>query len=356
MKKKWLALFCAAACVAGLLTGCGPKEAPTPTPDPTPTAEVTPTPDTGDKGEKETLRVAMISGPTGMGAAKLMADSEQGTTALDYTFTVYTDNNEVVNALAQGEVDVAALATNVAANFYRKTNGGIQLAAINTYGVLKLMQGGEGEDVTSLEELAGETIYAVGQGANPEFVLNYLLTEHGLDPQTDVDIRWMTAEEVTQGLISGKTRFAMLPVPAATAAQIKGEGVRQVLDLSEVWDEVNTSSRLTMGCVVVRTAYAQEQPEVVRTFLEEYEASIAYMTDPANLALSSEANPAELVDGYGIAPSSAIDGKALGQAKLTFLSGAKDLRNAIQGYYEVLYEANPASIGGGIPDDGFYFE
>lgn len=357
MKKRYFTLLCSMLCVVGLLAGCTPKqEEVTPTP---PAESVTPsaTPDELNKEEKETLRIAMLSGPTGMGAAKLMADAEQGNTALDYTFTVYTDNNEVVNALAQGEVDVAALATNVAANFYNKTDGGIQLAAINTYGVLKVLQSGEGTAIDSLEDLRGETLYATGRGANPEYVLNYLLSESGLDAQTDVDIQWMTAEEVTQGLLSGQTRFAMLPVPAATAAQIKGgDNVRQVLDLSEVWDEVNSSSRLTMGCVVVRTAFAAEQPETVRTFLKEYEASILYMSDEGNLALSSDLNPAKLVEAYGIAPSQTIAAQALGQANLTFVSGAKGLRNAIQGYYEVLYAADPAAIGGGIPDDAFYFE
>ena len=293
-----------------------------------------------------------------MGAAKLMADSETGNTVNDYSFTVSTDNNEVTNALVHGDVDIAALATNVAANLYGKTDGGIQLAAINTYGVLKILQSGEGEDIGTLADLSGKTVYATGQGANPEYVLNYLLTENGLDPARDVDIQWMTAEEVTQGLLSGKAEFAMLPVPAATTVQIKGEGkVRQVLDLTEEWDAVTTDgSRLTMGCVVVRTEFAQENPEAVRAFLKEYEASIAYMADPNSMAVSSDLNPGQLLERYGIVPSAAVAVQAIPQANLTFVAGVKDLREAIQGYYEILYAADPASIGGGIPDDAFYFE
>lgn len=355
MKKRILAMAMASLMMLGLAAcGSAQKTEPTPPPVHEPTQAPSPTP---GSVEKTKVNVAMLKGPTGMGAAKLMADAEEGTTSADYTFTVFTENTEVTTALAQGDVDIAALATNVAANLYGKTTGGIQLAAINTYGVLKILQGGDGADITSLADLNGQTVYATGQGANPEYVLNYLLTENGLDPAKDVDIQWMTAEEVTQGILSGKTSFAMLPIPAATTVQLKSEGkVRQVLDLSEEWSAVAPDSKLTMGCVVVRTEFARENPDLVRAFLSEYEASIAYMADPANMAVSSELNPGKLLETYGIVPSAAVAAEALPQANLTFISGAKDLRNAIQGYYEVLYAANPAAIGGSIPDDGFYFE
>lgn len=358
MKKRILALTLAALMGVGLLTGCAPKTSQSPSAEPAPSAEPTVSAETTPApAEKTEVRVAMLKGPTGMGAAKLMADAEAGNTANDYTFTVYTENPEVTTALAQGDIDIAALATNVAANFYGKTKGGIQLAAINTYGVLKILQGGDGEAIDGMEDLKGQTIYATGQGANPEYVLDYLLTENGLDPDEDVDIQWMTAEEVTQGILGGKTTFAMLPVPAATTAQIKSEGkVKQVLDLTEEWGDVAEDSQLTMGCVVVRTAFAKENPEAVRTFLKEYEASIAYMADPASLTVEGDLNPGKLLETYGIVPSAAVASKALPQANLTFVSGVKDLRDTIQGYYEVLYAANPDSIGGGIPDDAFYFE
>ena len=367
MKKRILAFTMAALLGVSLLTACAPKTSPSaeptpapsveptasaaPTPAPTPGAELTPAP-----AEKTKVNVAMLKGPTGMGAAKLMADNEAGNTANDYNFTVFTENPEVTAALAKGDIDIAALATNVAANFYGKTKGGIQLAAINTFGVLKILQNG-GEAIASMADLEGHTIYATGEGANPEYVLDYLLTENGLDPDADVDIQWMTAEEVTQGIIGGKTTFAMLPVPAATTAQIKSEGkVQQVLDLTEEWESVSEDSKLTMGCVVVRTAFAKENPEAVRAFLEEYKASIAYMADPASLTVEGDLNPGKLLETYGIVPSAAVASKALPQANLTFVSGVKDLRDTIQGYYEVLYAANPDSIGGGIPDDAFYFE
>lgn len=361
MKRRWLVLLTAGALALGLLSGCFGK-----TPDPTPEAQSpTPTP-TVTPDDREKVNVAVLNGPTGMGAAQLMALSETGETKNDYTFTVFTANDQVNAALTNQEVDIAAIATNVAANYYNKTGGSIQMAAINTLGVLKILQsglepGGQGA-ITSLRELEGQTLYATGEGANPEYVLNYLLSESGLDPKTDVDIQWMTPEEVSQGMLSGKTSFAMLPVPAANVLMSKNltqsdsrRFVYQALDLTEEWKQTTSDGELTMGCVVVRAEYAQEHPQAVRDFLAEYEASITYMTDPESMAVSTQMNPAQLLEKYGLAPA-AVAAEALEQANLTFVSGADNMRDVIQGYYEVLYAANPDSIGGGIPDDAFYFE
>ncbi len=363
MKKRLLALASAGAMTLALLAGCTPKSRPTPTPEvptPTPTAATTQTPDS-----RETVKIGVINGPTGMGAAQLMALSELGETRNSYEFTIFTDNQQVTAALTNGEVDVAAMASNVAANLYHKTDGGIQMAAVTGLGVLKILQAGlePGEaTISSLAELKGQTIYAMGQGANPEYVLNYLLTESGLNPESDVDIQFMTPEEVTQGLLSGKTKFAMLPVPAANAVAAKsmapshsGRMVHPALDLNDVWNETTSEGKLTMSALVVRSQFAKEHPETVRVMLEEYGASIDYMTDPENLTLSTDLNPAKLLEKYELVPA-VVAQQALEQANLTFITGGDNMRDAIQGYYEVLYAANPASIGGGIPDDGFYFE
>ena len=166
MKKRVIALMMVSLMAFGLLAGCsGSKNSPSPSAAPSesvsPSPEVTPSAEPTPVVDKPVVNVAMLKGPTGMGAAKLMADNDAGNTVNDYHFTVYTDNTEVTNALAQGDLDIAALATNVAANFYGKTKG-IQIVAINTLGVLKILQNGESEAITDMSQLKGETIYATG--------------------------------------------------------------------------------------------------------------------------------------------------------------------------------------------------
>jgi len=287
----------------------------------------------------------MLKGPTGMGAAKLMADAEAGTAGQKYAFTVDADPSAVPAKLTSGEVDIAALPTNVAANLYNKT-GDIQLLALNTLGVLYILE--QGDSIQSMGDLAGKTIYATGQGANPEYVLNFLLAQNGLTPGEDVTIEWKASDELSTLAAAGDVDVCMLPVPAATTVLMKNSQMRAALDLTEEWDRASTDgSALTMGCVVVRTEFAQAHPEAVDTFLTEYAASIEYIKGGSEDA-------AQLAAQCGIVPSTQVAAAAIPQANLICVTG-RDIAPAIQGYYFVLWEADPASIGGGLPDDGFYY-
>lgn len=205
----------------------------------------------------------------------------------------------------------------------------------------------KGNSVQSMADLEGRTVYATGQGANPEFVLNYLLTENGVDP-AEVDIQWKTADEITALMASGEAEVCMLPVPAATGVLMKNENVREALDLSAEWDALQNGSRLTMTTIVARTEFIQENPQAVEAFLADYEASVDYINgDPAAAS--------ELVARYEITPSAKIAELAIPKCALVCITGADQIKGVIQGYYEVLWQANPQSIGGGIPDDGFYY-
>ena len=346
-RSKILALGLALALTAGLLAGCtGGSGSQSPSPTPSQTVTSTPTPSETAPAEKQTVNLAVLKGPSGVGAAKLLADSDAGETANDYAYSIMADNTEIVAGLSSGSLDIAAVASNVAANLYNKTNGGIQIAAVSGLGVLYILE--NGNTVQSMADLKGQTLYATGQGANPEYVLNYLLTENGVDP-AEVDIQWKTADEVSALMVSGEARLCMMPVPAATAIQMSNPDVREALDLSAEWDGLNNGSHLTMTCIAVRTAFAQEHPEAVENFLADYAASVEYVKgDPAAAS--------ELVAQYGITPKAKIAELAIPKCSLVCITGKVDMADAIQGYFEVLSAANPDALGGSIPDDGFYFE
>jgi len=353
MKKK-LSLFLAAAMVVSALAGCGPRNAGSSS-SASHSQSSSASSGTSSSGGHTAPRFMALSGPTGVGAAKMMADDayavEHGGQTTDGkgvatgSAVVAAENKEVTDALVNGSVDIAAIATNVAANLAAKTDGAIQVLAVNTLGVLYILE--KGDTVQSMADLAGKTVYAAGQGANPEYILNYLLTQNGVDP-AKVDIQWMTAQEVTAKMASSERAICMLPVPAATALMVKDPGVREALSLSDQWDKLDQGP-LPMGCVVARTDYIEENPQGVENFLMAYEASITYMKDEAN---QSEA--AKLVAQYGIAPSEAVAVKAIPQCNLTFLTG-EDMKLTLEEYYQVLFQANPGAIGGAMPYDSFYY-
>ncbi len=366
---KSLALLLA-LCMALALTACKPagessaspsdeasQSAPSTAAPSSPAQETAPSDSAAPVGSPAAVNLAVLSGPTGIGAAKLMADSDADREKDDqsawsgsnlYNYTIAADNSELVAGLQNGTFDIATMASNAAVNLYNKTDGGVKIIALGTLGVLHILEGGGGSSIQSMADLKGKTIYAVGQGANPEYVLRYLLRENGVDPDKDVELIFGDAGEITQKLMSGDAQCAMLPVPAATAAVIKGEGqIRAALDLTEVWDALESGSNLIMTAVVARTEFLEEHPDRVDAFLEDYAASIAYVTEHTDEA-------AELIAGYGITPSAGIAKQAIPQCHLTFIAGA-DMAPAISGYYEILYQADPASVGGSLPDDAIYY-
>ena len=298
----------------------------------------------------EEVRLAVISGPTGIGAAKLLTDSDRGETVNHYTYTIASDNNEVVSGLTsqEGEFDIAMVASNMAANLYNKTDGDVRILALGTQGVLHILEGSGGTAIQSMADLKGKTIYATGQGANPEYILRHLLAENGLDPDKDVEIVFADPTEISAKLLSGEIDTAMLPVPAATAAIAKSQGsVRDAIDLTQAWNDLDNGSQLIMSAVVARADFIEEHPQAVQTFLREYEGSVTYVRDNPELA-------GELVAQLGIAPSATIAQQAIPQCNLVFLSGA-DMKPAISGYFEVLYDIDPTAVGGALPDDGIYY-
>lgn len=345
--KKMLSLLLCAALTVGALSGCQTKAPPASSSGaPSTSQPVAPTP---PPAPKDAMNLVVLAGPTGVGAAKLMADNDSGTSQGTYDITVVNTNDEVTAMLANptGGADIAAIATNVASNFYNKTDGSIQLLAVNTMGVLYLLE--KGTTVNSMADLKGKTIWATGQGANPEYILKHLLTESGLDPAKDVTIQFLTPQEITAKMTTGEGGICMLPVPAATALLMKDQGVRQALSISDVWDDL-VSTPLPMGCVVARTQFIQDHPEQVAAFLRDYEASITYVSDPEHLSAA-----ADLVAQYQITDNAQIAQAAIPQCNLTFLTG-DEATAAIQYYFQILFQADPASIGNGIPYDDFFYQ
>ncbi len=353
MKKLKMPALLLAASVLFTLAACQPSSSSTepskevtPASSPEPSAAPTESPGLADDEEPD-IRFAVLSGPTGVGAAKLLdgVDNDPASLHASYSYTINTDNSELVAGLSNGEIDIATTASNVAVNLYNKTDGGVKIIAVGTLGVLHILEGNGGTSINSMADLAGKTLYAAGQGANPEYVLRYLLKENGLE---DVEVVFADASEISVKLLSGEIECAMLPVPAATAAIAKGEGkVRQAIDLTEAWDALRNGSQLIMTAVVARTEFVEAHPDKVEAFLTDYEASIRYVKDNVDAA-------SELVAGYNITPSAGIAKQAIPQCHLVFTSGA-DMVASISDYYSVLYSIDPASVGGTLPDADIYW-
>ena len=301
--------------------------------------------------ESVQVRVAALKGPTAMGMVKMMSDSdaaaESGETASGntYAFQLAASADEVSPLLLQGELDIACLPANMASILYNRTEGGIVTLAVNTLGVLYLVENGNA--VQSIEDLRGKTIVASGKDSTPEYALRYLLTENGIDPDTDVTIDWKSEHsECVAALASGAATIAMLPQPFVTVAQTQLPDLRVALDLTEEWDALDNGSALLTGVVVARADFVAEHPAAVEQFLTSYAESVEWVND-------NTAEAAELIGGYDIVDA-AVAEKALPYCNIVCITGT-EMMDMLSGYLSVLWEQNPESVGGAMPNDDFYY-
>ena len=303
-----------------------------------------------ETAEGVTVRVAALKGPTAMGMVKIMSDAENGVYGEGaYDFTLAAAPDEVAPLLIQGKIDIAAVPANLAATLYNKTEGKIRVIAVNTLGVLYIVE--KGDSVQTVADLAGKTIYASGQGATPEYALNYILRENGLDPEQDVTIEWKSEHaECLSALTQDENGIALLPQPFVTTAMGKVEGLRVALDLTEEWDHLQEDaeepSRMITGATVCTKAFAEEHPDLLAEFMERYADSVAYVNGNVSEA-------AALIEHFDIIPA-AVAEKAIPACKIVCIGGP-DLKEVVPGYLAVLAEANPQAVGGALPADDFYY-
>lgn len=294
------------------------------------------------------IRVGGLKGPTTMGLVKLMEDAENGEAQNNYEFTMVTAADELTAMVAGNQVDIALLPANVASVLYNRTDKQVSVVDINTLGVLYLVSGDT--SITSIDQLAGKTVYLTGKGTTPEYAFNYILSAAGLTAE-DVTLDFRSeATEVAAILAENPDAIGLLPQPFVTVALSQNDSLSIIMDLTEEWDKLqaeDSGSRLVTGVTIVSNEFLAEHPDLVNTFLEEHEASALY-TD------NHPAEAAELIAAAGIVAQAPIAEKALPYCNITCITG-EDMKGALSGYLEVLYEQNPESVGGTLPDDAFYY-
>ena len=345
-KRIWAAITAAALCIS--LAGCGAASSSSVASSEAATAESAPASSAAAQEEAaspetaaEGLRVAGLKGPTTMGLVNLM-ESDDGA---NYTFSMYGSADEFVSKLVTGELDAAAVPANLAATLYQKTQGQVEVACVNTLGVLYIVE--NGDTVQSVADLKGQTIVTTGKGTTPEYVLRYVLSQNGLDPDADVNIvYWSEATEALSQVQAGQATIAMLPQPFVTTALSQVEGLRVALDMNEEWQNV-AGSQLVTGVLVVRKDAVEADPDAFEEFLNGYAASV----EAANTDLEGTA---ALCESYGIVPKAALAQKALPECNIVFERG-EQMKTDLVNYFQVLYDADPSSVGGAMPADDFYY-
>ena len=321
--KKWMALLGCLLVFCFGLTACQSKPA-----------------------EPQTVKVATLAGPTGMGMAQMVVNGVDLGENVTTEFTVSGAPDQVTAGVISGDYQIAALPTNSASVLYNKTEGKVILGAVNTLGVLYVVAD-QSEGITTFADLKGKTIVASGQGSTPEYVLNYLLQKSGLTPGVDVTINWVAehSEAVTQ-LVSGAATVAMIPEPFVTTVESKKANIITAIDVTKAWEAANNGSKLAMGCLVVNKEWAEANPKLVEKFMTAYQESVKNVNE----------NPAEGAKNIvtaGIMADATLAEKAIPNCNIVYISAA-DAKKSLSEYYNILAGFEPKAIGGKVPADDFY--
>ena len=291
------------------------------------------------------VRVASLKGPTSIGLASFMGNVDTLGLNNTYTFTIATAADEILPSVIQGETDIALVPANVAAVLYNKTEGGVSVIDINTLGVLNVVTGDA--SIQQFADLAGKTVYMTGKGATPEYAMNFLLDKAGIADQVTLEFK-SEPTEVVQAISADTTAVGLLPQPFATAACIKNDALKAVIDLTDVWAaSVDDGSQFLTGVTVVRNDFLAEHPEAVQEFINQQAASVdAANGDPAAVA--------PLVVQAGIIDAEGVAAKAIPGCHLVCITG-EDMKSALSGYLQTLFDSDPTSVGGKLPADDFYW-
>lgn len=324
MKKKlWTLILTAVLGMSAVLGGCGQKET-----------------------ETVTIRIGSLKGPTSMGLVSLMDQTKNGEAGQNYEFTMAAAADEINAAFLKGDLDIVLIPANVASVLYHKTEGQIAVVDINTLGVLYLLE--SKETVSSVADLAGRTVYLPGKGTTPDYALQYLLEQNGIEIG-EVDLQYKSeAAEVISALSEEPDALGLLPQPAATTACMQQKDLRIALDLTEEWDKVTMDSSLVTGVTAVRREFLEQNESAVQAFVKDHMESAQFANENVEEA-------AELVAALEIVPKATVAAQAIPYCNITCLTG-KDLRTALSGYLDVLAGQNPEAVGGKVPSDDFYYE
>ncbi len=336
--KKLIAAVLVLTLCAAFFASCAKKDEPKTTPS---AAEPT-----SETYESVKMNIGCISGPTGIGMAYLMGENDEKRTANEYKFSVATSPDEIVSKFASGEIDIASVPTNLAAKLNAKLNGNVKMLALNTGCVLYIAE--KGDSIKTVADLKGKTVYSTGEGANPEYVLRAVLSASGNDPDKDVTLKFVAENsELVTLLAKGDAEVALVPEPFLTTACAKVEGLRSALSIGDIWKDLGKEGSVYMGCVIAKADYVEKNKAAVDKFLEEYKVSI----EKANSETSAVA---ALCEKYKIVGSAAVAEKAAPKCAVTFIPGS-ECEKALSDYFKALFELDPTSVGGALPESGFWY-
>jgi NitT/TauT family transport system substrate-binding protein len=341
-KLKKISLLLVIVLILSVLVGCTQTEEKAPEEN-TPTETVQPEEPT-QPNEPINVTIAGLNGPTSIGMIKMIDEKALNSDEYKVEYIAESAPDALTGKIISGEIQISSVPINLASVLYNKTGGAVQIMALNTVGNIFIVGT---DEVSSMKDLEGKTLGMSAKGSTPDFIMNYLLKQNGLDGKVELDYS-LDHPTLAQSVIATDTKIALLPQPFVTQVMMKNADVNMLIDLNKEWeDATNGESEIYTGCIIVNKEFAANNKEFVAEFLKQYETSVNWVNE----------NPSDasvLVEKNEIMPSAALVEKAIPYCGITY-KFANDAKESINSFYKILFDSNPASVGGNLPDEGFYY-
>ena len=300
---------------------------------------------TKEQTKKLDITVAVFKGPSGIAAAKLLGDNFQPGSNVNIKYLTLSSPMEAVAKMTSAEVDAVFLPVNMAAKLYTK-GPRFKLAAVSGLGSLFMIS--TDNSINNWIDLKGKTIYLTGKGATPDYLLRYLLLENGLDPEKDVILDFSAqAPQIAQLMIAGRVETAFIPQPFVLQIETQSEKAKTVLNPQEELFRIRGGEKaFPFTAFVISPELYENRPEAAAALMEALGQSI-------NWTLKNPEAASVIIENFGIM-SASIAEKAIPVSGIKYIP-AMQAKESIEDFLSMMLELDPVSVGGNLPDEGFYF-
>lgn len=267
-------------------------------------------------------------------------------------FVMWKNPDELRALTLRGRADYIAIPTNVAANLYNK---GVDLKLLNVsvWGILGMITRDKSKKI--LADFKGCDIAMPFRADMPDIVFEEIIKKQGLDPKKDFNLKYVGSPiDAMQMLILRRVDHALLAEPAISMALRKTNSFPLKLiapdlyrssDLEKEWGEVfKIEGKIPEAGIAM---IGKQNEHITKRFNEEYAKSLEWYKSHPQEAGKLVAKYIQMLNADAVADS-------MSHVQLNDVT-AKDAKEDLEFFLNVLKSNNPKSIGGKIPDDGFYY-
>jgi NitT/TauT family transport system substrate-binding protein len=297
--------------------------------------------------EKIDIKIGAPAGSPLLSAVKLFGEDTQFETA-NATYEIIKSPDKIPAMIINEEIDMGIIPTNLASILYNKEVP-YKLVSANVFGVMYVITDGSVE-INSLEDLKGKEIYTMGRNLTPDITFRYILENSGINPDEDMTLNYLSgATELAPAFLSGKASIVVMPEPMVSLVMSKNENTEIVFNIQEEWSKITgTEGGYPQASLFVKNDIIENHKDLLEEFLSAYEESCNWVN-----ANSEEAGTyyEKLVEGI---PGKIIS-KSVPGNNIRF-SYAEDISTDLNKYLETLFQYDPKTVGGKLPDEGFYYK